>query len=72
MRQYDRIAEGIESLGVFPNRNKLFASHPEHEMGLRQMTVDNFAVIYTVNDAEVIVIRVLYAKSDIPSRLMQE
>ena len=32
LKQYDRIAAGIESLDEFPNRCQLFESQPEHQM----------------------------------------
>ena len=35
MRQYDRIADGIESLNEFPEQCKLFESQPERDLGLR-------------------------------------
>ncbi len=68
-KQYDRIAEGIMSLSIFPERCKLFDSQPEHDMGLRQLLVDNYSVIYVVDDNTVTVLRVLYSASDISARL---
>lgn len=68
-RQYDRIADGIMSLSIFPERCKLFDSQPEHDMGLHQLLVDNYSVIYMVEDDTVIALRVLYSASDISVRL---
>lgn len=70
-KQYRRIADEICSLKVFPNRNKLFNSQPEHDMGLRQLVVDNYSAVYTVENRSVIVLRVLYSASDIASRLKE-
>lgn len=69
MRQYDRIANEIEALNLFPYRNKLFDSQPEHDLGFRRLLVDNYSVIYIVEDDTVTVIRVLYSSSDIIARL---
>ena len=40
MRQYDRIAEAIQSLNILPERCALVESEPERTQGLRQMLVD--------------------------------
>ena len=69
MKQYDRIAAAIESLGTFPERCKLFDSEPEYSHGMRQLLVDNYSAVYVVGEAEVIVLRVLYSSSDISNRL---
>lgn len=68
-KQYDRIADGIMSLNIFPGRCKLFDSQPEHDIGLRQLLVDNYSVIYVVENDAVTVLRVLYSASDICARL---
>lgn len=71
-KQYDRIADGIMSLNIFPERCKLFDSQPEHDMGLRQLLVDNYSVIYVVEDDTVTALRVLYSASDICARLKDD
>ena len=40
--QYNRIAEAIEDLNVFPERVRIMESEPEHTMGLRQLPVNNY------------------------------
>lgn len=72
MQQYDRIAEGIKSLRVFPMRCRLFDSQPENSLGMRQLRVDHYAAIYVVIGDQVTVLRVLYSSSDILSRLRNE
>ena len=69
MGQYNRIADAIESLKVFPERCRLFDSKPEHDLGMRQIPVDNYTAIYVVQDDDVVVLRVLYSASDINARL---
>lgn len=72
MKQYGRIAEGIQSLEVFPERCRRFESKPERDMGLRQLLVDNYSVIYVIEEDAVIVLRILYSASDIIARLRND
>lgn len=71
MGQYNRIADAIESLKMFPERCRLFDSHPEHELGMRQIPVDNYTAIYVIQGDDVVVLRVLYSTSDINARLRE-
>ena len=70
--QYNRIADAIEKLDVFPERVRVMESEPEHTMGLRQLPVDNYSVFYVIKEEYVIVTRVLYSASDISRRLIQD
>lgn len=72
MGQYNRIAEVIEGLSVFPERVKLVESEPERIMGLRQLVIDNYSVFYVIEDIDVIVTRVLYTAMDISRRLLED
>lgn len=65
MKQYDRIANAIESLNIFPERCKLFNSQPECNLGMRQILIDNYSAIYVIDNDSVIVLRVLHSSSDI-------
>ncbi len=69
IEQYNRIAEAIQNLNVFPERVRIMESEPEHAMGLRQLPIDNFLVFYVIEDNRVVVTRVLYSASDISRRL---
>ena len=69
MGQYNRIADEILKLDVFPQRNRIMDSEPEKRMALRRMLVDNYSVFYTIRADRVIVTDVLYTASDIESRL---
>ena len=69
--QYNRIADAIESLKVFPERCRLFDSQPEHDLGMRQIPVDNYTAIYVIQGNDVVVLRVLYSASDINARLRE-
>jgi plasmid stabilization system protein ParE len=72
MGQYNRIAEAIQKLTVFPERVRIMESEPEHTIGLRQLPIDNFSVFYVIEDDRVIVTRVLYSASDISKRLLEK
>jgi plasmid stabilization system protein ParE len=72
MGQYNRIAEAIQKLNVFPERVRIMESEPEHTMGLRQLPIDNFSAFYVIEDDRVIVTRVLYSASDISKRLSEK
>lgn len=70
--QYDRIADEILSLNVFPERYRTVDFEPEHSAGLRRMLVDNYSVFYVVRGKCVIVTAVLYSASDIEQRLKEK
>lgn len=69
--QYNRIAEAIQNLNVFPERVRIMESEPEHAMRLRQLPIDNFSVFYVIEDNRVVITRVLYSASDISRRLLE-
>src|SRR5699024_3678936 len=69
MRQYNRIADTIETLAIFPERIKLMESEQLRSLGLRQISVDNYSVFFHIRDENVIVTNVLYSASDINNRL---
>lgn len=69
MGQYNRIADEILTLDVFPQRFRIMDSEPEKQMELRRMIVDNYSVFYTIRADKVIVTDVLYTASDIEARL---
>ena len=71
MGWYNRIADAIESLKMFPERCRLFDSQPEHDLGMCQILVDNYTAVYVIQDDNVIVLRVLYSASDISVRLRE-
>jgi plasmid stabilization system protein ParE len=67
--QYNRIADEILSLHIFPARYPPVDFEPERSLGLRRMLVDNYSVFYVVRGSCVIVTNVLYSASDIAQRL---
>jgi len=74
LRQYERIAQGIESLSSFPKRCKLFTSQRERALGMRALLVDHYTAVFVADDSQnaVTVLRVLYSASDITTRLHDE
>ncbi len=69
MSQYNRIADAILKLNVFPERYRIMESEPEHSKEIRRMPVDNYSVFYTIKADTVFVTDVLYSASDIERRL---
>lgn len=67
--QYNRIADEIMNLDIFPERFRILDSEPEHSREIRRLLVDNFSVFYVIKDNKVIVTDVLYSTSDILERL---
>lgn len=71
IRQYNRIANEILTLDIFPERYQVVDFEPEHTAGLRRMLVDNYSVFYVLRGDCVVVIAVLYSASDIERRLKE-
>lgn len=69
MREYNRIADAIETLDRFPERVKLMEPKEERVLGLRQMPVDNLSIFFHIREERVIITNVLYSASDIAKRL---
>lgn len=69
MGQYNRIADEILKLDIFPERFRIMDSEPEHSKEIRRMLVDNYSVFYVIKENRVIVTDVLYTASDIENRL---
>lgn len=67
--QYERITESIMKLDCIPERYRLIESEPEHSRGLRIMPVDNYSVIYVIEDQRIVVTNILYSASDLHNRL---
>ena len=54
MLQYDRIAEKIRSLETLPDRCKQIVLAPQLHV-VRQLIVDNYSIIYTIENSSVTV-----------------
>jgi len=61
-----KIAKGIYSLEEMPLRNPLVADERLAHKGIRKIMVDNFIVLYIVNEESktVTIIRILYSRRD--------
>ncbi len=66
-----KLEETIKSLETFPMRCHVMFDNPWKDRGFRVLQVDNYLLIYSVEEKlhEVTIIRVLYAKRDIPKAL---
>ena len=72
IRQYNRIADGIRSLDMFPQRIRIMESKDERLREYRRLLVDNYSVLFVINDIDVIVFRVIYSATDLEKRLLYE
>ena len=70
--QYNRIADEILKLDMFPERFRILDLEPEYSKGIRRMLVNNYAIFYVIKEDRVIVTNVLYSASDIESGLKGE
>ena len=46
--QYNRIADEVITLDMFPERCKIMVSEPEKEKGLRRLLVDSYSVFHAI------------------------
>ena len=60
LAQYNRIAEKIMKLSVFPKRYQLVKGNTAGSKEIRRMPVDNYLIFYLIKNEEVYVINVLY------------
>ena len=70
MNQYRRIMKAILSLEFMPDRIKLMELNGRNNTLYRRLNVDNYAVIFGIEDGCVNVYRVLFSGSDIPAWLI--
>ena len=70
MVQFDRIADAIETLDIFPERIKIMPDSQRQNMKFRQLLVDNFSVIFTISGNTVNISRVAYSPSNIANKLI--
>ena len=69
IKQYERIAEAIESLSVFSERFQIMDIIPKLSKDVRQVIVDHYSAIYAIEADTVTVLRVLYGASDLSAKL---
>jgi len=67
--QYSRIASAIMELGRIPKGNRIVDIEPWRSRGFRRLNIDNYSAFYFISNDKVIVTDVLYAKSDLGSRI---
>lgn len=69
--QVDRLEEAIMKLDILPERCKVLESEPWHGRNVRKLLADNYSIFYFIKGREVIVIDILYSRSDIESHLVK-
>ena len=69
MRQYNRIADAIESLNCLPSRIRSIECEEGFISELRQLLVDNFSIFFVIKENYVVITNVLYSSCDIENRL---
>ena len=71
--QVNRIKDAIRKLNKFPKRNADIPYEPWASLGMRHIIVDNYVVIYVVDEkhARVEIVRIPYGASDL-DRLFEE
>lgn len=69
MAQFNRIADAIETLDMFPERIRTIPDAQRPNNQFRQLLVDNYSVIFTITGKTVNISRVAYSPSDIANKL---
>ena len=69
MAQFNRIADAIETLNIFPERIKVMTDAKRPNKQFRQLLIDNYSVIFTISEHTVNVSRVAYSPSNIADKL---
>lgn len=69
LRQYNRIADAVLSLEMFPERCSLLEAEPWHSLGMRRLLVDRYSIFYFIREDTVLVTDILYSASDFINRL---
>lgn len=67
--QYNRIADAIMQLDIFPEKFRILESEPEKRRKIRRMPIDNYSIFYVIRDDKVIITSVLYSASNILEKL---
>lgn len=67
--QYNRIADAILQLDIFPEKFRILESEPEKRRKIRRMPIDNYSIFYVIKDNKVIITSVLYSASNILEKL---
>ena len=65
--QVNRIREAIKKLDKFPKRNALVPYEPWSSLGMRRLNVDNYTVLYLVDEdhERVEIVRIPYGARDL-------
>lgn len=64
LRQYDALVDAILSLEEYPNKFEEYKPG-QFQFGYRKMVVGDYLVFYVVEDAEVVIHRILHGSRDL-------
>lgn len=64
-----QIKDAINSLSVFPKRNRIFFVEDTTGNGFRQLCVGSYSIVYYILGDRVIVVNVLYSSSNLETRM---
>ena len=72
--QIARIREAVLGLDEMPERGSLLPDEPWRSRGLRRLLVDNYTIIYEIQETAdtVVVIAILYSRRNLNEALSQE
>ena len=69
--QVERLEDAIKKLDIFPERCKVMEVEPWHSRNVRRLLADNYSIFYFIKGMEIIVIDILYSRSDIERLLVK-
>lgn len=67
--QMDRLEDAMMKLDILPERYKVMETEPWHSRNVRRLLADNYSIFYFIKGTEVVVIDILYSRSDIERHL---
>lgn len=70
--QVERLEDAIMKLDILPERCKVMDAQPWHDRAIRRLLADNYSIFYFINEDEVIVIDILYSRSDLEKHWVAE
>ena len=67
--QVNRIRKEIKNLDIFPSRYAFIECEPWHSIGVHCFPVDNYSILYTINEEQlrVDIVRIFYSGQNIAS-----
>lgn len=70
-RQYNRILKKLGDLEYLPERIKIMDNKAGEKLKLRRLLIDNYSIIFRIDNNNVYVVNVICNASDIEERLLR-